>query len=183
MPSKNKRAKPSRTSAFCAARAADIRQLHSLYSTLPSPFFVDISGPTPGLSLPAFTTYCKNEAALYVQHSALGTQHSALSVRAFFLLCYIQPELEMANLDFAFFDDNWQDNPADRSAFSAALKQAFFRKGISRVQVLLLTAQTAKIAFVEALGFKREGVLREHFYHDGKYRDLFVYAFAEQRKA
>jgi RimJ/RimL family protein N-acetyltransferase len=70
--------------------------------------------------------------------------------------------------------------PADRghgygtAAVELLLQYAFRDWNLHRVQLFVIDGNAAAIRTYEKCGFKREGVLRQAVYADGRYRDLIV---------
>lgn len=50
-------------------------------------------------------------------------------------------------------------------------------EGLVRVEALVDVDNAASQRVVEKAGFRREGVLRRHYWHKGRVRDLVVYSF------
>ncbi len=153
---------------FSLAAYGDLIQLHEFYlQPRRHPFFVDISGPPPAMLAEEFRSYCsQNDAQVLLCQSGneiLGCAHFRDK----------QTGLELANFD-AFFLDYPKPGSKENSRFKRAFVAACKKQKLSRVQLLALSEETEKIACIEALGFKREGVLREHFYYAPKYHDLVM---------
>uniref|UniRef100_A0A0D9ZEB7 N-acetyltransferase domain-containing protein n=1 Tax=Oryza glumipatula TaxID=40148 RepID=A0A0D9ZEB7_9ORYZ len=49
--------------------------------------------------------------------------------------------------------------------------------GLARVEALVDVDNRASQRVVEKAGFRREGVLRRHYWHKGRVRDLVMYSF------
>jgi uncharacterized protein len=63
-----------------------------------------------------------------------------------------------------------------RKGFRAILKEAGAQQSIRRLVVPVSPKEQELAAFLEAVGFKREGVLREALYLHGAYQDVTVYS-------
>jgi ribosomal-protein-alanine N-acetyltransferase len=61
-------------------------------------------------------------------------------------------------------------------AFSAAIDYAFREMRLNRIEVLIAPENEASIRLVRKLGFKFEGILREHALFRGKFLDDAVYS-------
>jgi RimJ/RimL family protein N-acetyltransferase len=72
-------------------------------------------------------------------------------------------------------------DPADRGrgfgheATRLALRYAFHELNLHRVQVTVFSYNSASLALLEKLGFRREGVYRERLQRDGKRYDMYLY--------
>jgi len=72
-------------------------------------------------------------------------------------------------------------DPADRGrgfgheATQLALRYAFHELNLHRVQVTVFAYNSASIALLDKLGFRREGVYRERLQRDGKRYDMYLY--------
>ncbi len=64
-------------------------------------------------------------------------------------------------------------------AMRVLLKLAFEKMNLHRVYLLVFAYNERAIASYEKCGFKREGVLREHRYAQGKYHDAIVMGLLE----
>jgi RimJ/RimL family protein N-acetyltransferase len=49
--------------------------------------------------------------------------------------------------------------------------------GLARVEALVDVDNAASHRVAEKAGFRREGVLRRHYWHKGRSRDLVIYSF------
>lgn len=58
---------------------------------------------------------------------------------------------------------------------AATLKYAFTDKGFHRLYGEVLSSNQSSISFHERLGFRLEGVLREHFYDGKEYLDIMCF--------
>jgi len=65
-----------------------------------------------------------------------------------------------------------------RKGFRALLKEAAGQQAIRRLTVPAAPWETALQAFLEAVGFTREGVLREALYLHGRYHDVALFSIA-----
>lgn len=62
-----------------------------------------------------------------------------------------------------------------REAVEMILRFAFLELNLHRVQLTVFSYNERAIALYEALGFKREGVFREHLHRDGRRYDMLLY--------
>jgi hypothetical protein len=159
---------------FRPAGSKEIRNLFKQYlSSSYEPFFVDISGPELLMNFRDFNEYCRQDAALWI--SAQGE-----TIEGFFLLFDIQPGLALANLDVVYFSGFPRPGSLKAATLSIALQKACFLSRVTRLQLLALACEKEKLALAAALGFQREGILQQHFFHKGGYHDLIVLANMER---
>ncbi|KAG0547217.1 hypothetical protein BDA96_01G060700 [Sorghum bicolor] len=69
-----------------------------------------------------------------------------------------------------------------RGVATAAVKRAVATvfaevQGLERVEALVDVANPASQRVLEKAGFRREGVLRRHYWHKGRARDMVMYSF------
>jgi uncharacterized protein len=67
-----------------------------------------------------------------------------------------------------------------RKGFRAILKEAGGQQSIRRLTVPVSAKEQPLAAFVEAVGFKRKGVLRESLYLHGAYHDVTIYTITTE---
>ncbi len=60
------------------------------------------------------------------------------------------------------------------------LTYAFSELGLNRVEAQICTEHIASIKYVEKLGFKNEGRLRQNFFIDGIFYDSYMYALIKE---
>jgi RimJ/RimL family protein N-acetyltransferase len=165
-----------RVLSFAEAATKDLRRLFRQYlQPSADPFFLDISGPEPRMTYEGFVEYCREDAAAWVI-----LRNGQMT--GFVLLFDIQPGLELANLDMGWFSNIPVPGSPEAGELHEALRLASRKAEVSRLQLLALPFQEKKIALCESLGFRREGMLREHFFHRGKYHDLVMLARLEPQR-
>ena len=142
-----------------------------------TPFFIDVSGPPPMMRREDFVEYCtENESWMLLVQSGLkgGKKQSGQNLAG---CCHFRDKqlgLELANFDVVFFAGYPQPNSAEALAFAKAFQSSCAKQKLSRVQLLALKSDLGKIAFLESIGFKNEGVLREHYFFRGVFHDLVM---------
>jgi RimJ/RimL family protein N-acetyltransferase len=151
------------------ANDASLVQLYDRYlRQRAAPFFIDVSGPPPMMRQDDFVEYCtENESwMLLVQR---GKELAGC--------CHFRDKqfgLELANFDTVFFTDYPAPNSHEALAFGKAFRTSCAKQKLSRVQLLALKSEHQKIAFLESIGFKNEGVLREHYFFGTAFHDLVM---------
>ena len=142
----------------------------------PEPVFIDIFKPTPYQTLTQFMDYFAfNKRPLWV----LGKPESPI---AYFGLHYFQREHDLANLDFVFFSGYPDPGSEAVRLLWDAVRQSLVDRGLTRLQSFVLASSTDKILLLESLGFRREGVLREHYFHNGEFHDVIVHAWLAEAR-
>jgi len=86
--------------------------------------------------------------------------------------------VKAAKLGYAIAADHWGNGYATDAA-SAMLAFGFGRLGLHRVTAAIGPENTASITVVTRLGFTREGVLRDHVFTNGAWRDSVLYSVLE----
>lgn len=166
--------------AWRRASAADLRALHAWYvEPQPEPFFIEVAGPTPHFDEAGFRRYCRFEAALWVHAGPAG-------IDGFVLLTSIQTRMRAACLDW-----RCRRPPAGGTVqagelasplgLGRAIRTACARAGVHKAQALALADDAQRLALAEALGMRREGTLRSHFYHAGAYHDLIMLGWTPEQ--
>ena len=73
-------------------------------------------------------------------------------------------------------DPEMQRRGIAREGLSLLVKYLFRQLNLNKVYAQTGAFNTASVALLEALGFKRDAVLREHHFHDGRLHDDYVYS-------
>lgn len=63
-----------------------------------------------------------------------------------------------------------------RESLTLLIVYLFRRLDLNKVYAQTGAFNTASVALLEALGFRRDAVLRQHHFHDGKLHDDFIYS-------
>jgi hypothetical protein len=162
-----------RHSLFRRALRRDFQILYQRYlKGCGAPFFTDISGPPAPMKYAEFEDYCTGEAKLWV----MGCGNI---LEWFLLLCDLQPGLELANVDFFFFQNYPEPGSAEAAYFGRALASAANETRVTRLQLAALPFESGKLALAGEAGFHQEGILRKHFFHRGQFWDLQLLARME----
>ena len=146
-----------------------LRRLYAFYMRqLGQPFFIDVSGPPPLMRPERFAEYCtENDSAMLLclrGQELAGCTHFRDK----------QPGLELANFDTVFFDGYPAADSQEAAEFGACFRAACAAQKLSRVQLLALKEEAEKIGLLKAIGFKSEGVLREHYFFGNSHHDLVM---------
>ena len=102
---------------------------------------------------------------------------------AYFCLHSLLHQHNIANLDFAYFDGYPAHDSEVAIRFSNYVRDRAAELNVTRLQSFVIAGSTEKIRLLESFGFHQEGVLREHYFHNGRLHDLVVHAWmAESRR-
>ncbi len=158
------------------ATAADVKALYRLYvQPGERPFFVDFAEATEAFSQAQFKTYCSRD------NRTLWILTESEQLAGFFLFLDIQPECELADVDIGFLSAVPAPEPAIVSRLADVLRLASRHQGLTRLQLAVSATDPEKLALAEALGFQREGVLRQQLFRNGGLLDLVMLARMEGR--
>jgi hypothetical protein len=162
---------------FIALLKSDLPSFYKHFLVVrPEPVFIDIFKPTPYQTLGQFTDYFSlDKRPLWV----LGKPESP---QAYFGLHYFQREHDLANLDFVFFSGYPDPGSEEAQLLWDTVRQCLVDRGLTRLQSFVLASSIDKILLLESWGFHQEGILREHYFHNGEFHDVIVHAWiAEER--
>ena len=95
-------------------------------------------------------------------------------------LVKIRPEPMPGTAQAWIYLHSEDDYAADevRRGFRALLKEAGGQQAIRRLTVPVSIPEKGLQGFLDAVGFKREGTLREALFLHGEYRDVYLYGLA-----
>jgi ribosomal-protein-alanine N-acetyltransferase len=65
-------------------------------------------------------------------------------------------------------------------AMTAIIQYAFDKMKVNRIEALVSPRNKHSLGLVKALGFRKEGVLREHDFYAGKFTDDFLFALLKR---
>ena len=133
--------------------------------------FAETTMHLPAASLEAYC--CRNDRALWV------IQQGAM-LAGFVLLLDIDIANRSAQVDIGFVETPFAPASQGAAALDKALRQTSAKHGLTRLQIAVLVDDAAKLALIESLDFKKEGVLREQFFWQGAQRDLVCLARLER---
>ena len=120
-----------------------------------------------------FVEYCTEDEA------TLSVLLSDKRIGGFILVSDIQSDLQLANLDFCFFDAYPAPDSPDALLLKTALARSMLHHELTRLQMLVLENEKSKIELLTWMKFEIEGTLREHFYFQGKHHNLVVFSRTE----
>lgn len=67
-----------------------------------------------------------------------------------------------------------------REALDAMIEFGFEKMGLNRIEVLIMTTNDRSVKLIESLGFRKEGLMREHATFNGKWVDDLLYALLKR---
>jgi len=74
-------------------------------------------------------------------------------------------------------DPDQRRNGFATDAMRVLVKYLFKHRNLNKVYAETPKFNTAAVALLESIGFKKDGALRNHHYYDGEYYDQLVYSF------
>jgi len=141
------------------------------------PVFIDIFKPIPYQSAAQFAQYFS------VGKRPLWMMGRPESPAAYFGLHYMLSQHDLANLDFVYFSAYPSPGSEAAQSFWRYVRSRLVERGLTRVQSFVIDSSVEKIRLLESFGFRQEGLLREHYFHNGKMHDVVVHAWmAEERR-
>lgn len=137
----------------------------------PEPVFMDIFKPLPYQTSAQFMDYFSaGKRPLWV----MGRPESP---SAYFALHHMQRPHDLANLDFVYFFRYPSPGSATAHYFWNYVRNRLGERGLTRIQSFVIGSSVEKIRLLESFGFRQEGVLREHYFHNGELHDIVVQAW------
>lgn len=139
-----------------------------------TPFFTAFADDTVHLCATSFVEYCccKGRELWVIQREDRPI--------GFVLLLDVDATNQSANMDVVFFETTVPCGSQEVAVVGDLLRQACDKHGLTRLQVVALETNAARLALVQALGFQKEGVLREQFHWQGAPCDLIFLARLER---
>lgn len=157
---------------FASLRQQDYAAFYRLFQVLRAePIFIDIYEPTVFPNYARFTEYFAEEKR------PIRIMGPVVAPKAYYVLHDLQREHDLANLDFAFFEGYPTPGSAEALSFWASVRRCLADSGLTRVQSFVLSGSEDKLRLIESLGFHQEGILREHYFHNGKLHDVIIHAW------
>ena len=71
--------------------------------------------------------------------------------------------------------EDYQGKGIMREAITKFLQHGFDALAVNKVELFTLTSHDRNIRMVESVGFKKEGVLKEHYFMHGAFKDAMLY--------
>lgn len=89
--------------------------------------------------------------------------------------CSIHVDGKNAETGYCFHPNYWGKGYASEAA-SAMVRLGFEELGVHRIYATCRPANIGSEAVMKRIGMTKEGHLREHIYHKGKYHDSYLYS-------
>ncbi len=80
-----------------------------------------------------------------------------------------------AEIGYALNNDQWKRKGYMKEALPAVIRHGFEHMDLNRIEALTATDNIASQKLLKAMGFKEEGLMREHYYKDGIAEDSVVF--------
>jgi ribosomal-protein-alanine N-acetyltransferase len=80
-----------------------------------------------------------------------------------------------AELGYGLYNDNYKEKGLMTEALKTVLEFGFGEMKLNRVEALIADYNIASIKLVEKFGFKKEGILRGHYFVDGVAEDSVIF--------
>jgi hypothetical protein len=161
-----------KTQDFTPLRKKDLAIFYRQFQVLrPEPIFIDIYEPTPFPTLVRFWDF------FAVDKRPMWVMGPLASPLAYFVLHDFQHEHDLANLDFIFFAGYPAPGSAAARHFWDFVRGRLSDHGLTRVQSFTVAPSAEKQRLLDSFGFQREGVLREHYFHNGRLHDVVAQAW------
>jgi hypothetical protein len=92
-------------------------------------------------------------------------------------LTYINWQNRHADLHFAIYDSgSWIDQKYSEIFYPIITRYAFEELNLNKVYVEVYENDYKKIDFFTDKGFKKDATLRQHYFHEGKYWDSYIFS-------
>jgi len=89
-------------------------------------------------------------------------------------LCYISWVNRTAEVSFFIGDAFYKGGEAEEIAVKMLIDKAFNEFNLNRLWIETYAHNTTNQVLFKKCGFVQEGILRDHVYKDGKYRDSYI---------
>ncbi|MBO6515018.1 MAG: GNAT family N-acetyltransferase [Bacteroidia bacterium] len=83
---------------------------------------------------------------------------------------------DRAEMGYGLFDDKWKQKGFMSEAMEAVLDYGFDEMNLHRVEAFIGEENEASKRTVGKFNFVREGLMREHYFNNGKHEDSLVYS-------
>lgn len=80
-----------------------------------------------------------------------------------------------AEIGYGLYDDAFKNKGLMTEAMRAVIRYGFEEMKLNRIEALLADYNVPSLKLVERFGFKKEGVMRGHYFVDGKAEDSVVF--------
>jgi [ribosomal protein S5]-alanine N-acetyltransferase len=84
-----------------------------------------------------------------------------------------------AEIGYALYDDNYKGKGLMTEALRTVIDYGFNEMKLNRIEALIADYNIPSLKLVENFGFQKEGVLRGHYFVDGKAEDSVVFGLLQ----
>jgi len=92
---------------------------------------------------------------------------------------WIQPERYQAEMGYDLNPAFWGEGIMTE-ALSAIIQYGFDQMGLHRIEVLISHQNKRSQTLIRRLGFEREGVLRDHYFVEGRFSDDVIFSLLKE---
>jgi len=92
---------------------------------------------------------------------------------------WVQPERYQAEMGYDLNPAYWGEGIMTE-ALSAIIQYGFDHMGLHRIEVLISHHNRRSQKLIRELGFKREGVLRDHYFIEGRFSDDVIFSLLKE---
>ncbi len=86
------------------------------------------------------------------------------------------PNHRRAEIGYELLPSYW-NNGLGSEAIKRVIQYSFTEMKLHRVGAVVFVENDASNNLLEKLGFEKEGLLKEYMFHNGKYKDTYIYSF------
>lgn len=115
------------------------------------------------------TKYRISFLSFYIKEKASGKTIGSCGFHTWYL-----PH-SRAEIGYAITDESRKQQGFMKEALLAVIQYGFEEMQINRIEAFIGPGNIASIKLVQAMGFKKEGLLREHYCKDGDIQDSLVF--------
>lgn len=85
-----------------------------------------------------------------------------------------------AEIGYGLFDDSFKGKGIMTEAIKPILDYGFYKMNLHRIEAFIAPENVPSIKLVEKFGFKKEGVLKEHYFKNNVMEDSAVYSLLKR---
>lgn len=81
-----------------------------------------------------------------------------------------------AEIGYGLFDDNYKGQGIMSEVIALIVNYGFRNMGLERIEAFVDTNNTPSIKLLKRMNFKKEGLLKHHYFHNNRMEDSIVFA-------
>ena len=81
-----------------------------------------------------------------------------------------------AEIGYGLFDDNYKGQGIMSEVIALIVNYGFRNMGLERIEAFVDTNNTPSIKLLRRMNFKKEGLLKHHYFHNNRMEDSIVFA-------